>query len=494
MPLDLDDTIVALASAPGPALRGIVRVSGVETADIVARLFRPDEQSTHWRTTIVPRRFTGQLDLPTIIVPVPTALMYWPTRRSFTGQPMAELHLIGSVPLLEATIEHLCGSGARLARRGEFTMRAFLSGRIDLLQAEAVLGVIEATDHDELQKALSQLGGRITSRLGHLRVDLIALLGDLEAGLDFVEEDIEFITKAQIADRLETALMILRQLSDDSASRLPAGYRRRVVLAGLPNAGKSTLFNRLIGQQKAIVSPIAGTTRDYLTATLKLGSIEVELIDTAGWEDAADLIMERAQELRGEQVAASDLVVWCTAADLSEQDQADDKRLCHLATKQSASLLRVMTQADRWRAGNVNPLITAPTVGQSGDSRPPLADRVEMSINANSTEPIQSGLLHVSATSGQHIDELQSTLLSLLTGSNGSRSELLGTTAVRCRDSLHRTIQCLQNALTATAENRGDELISMEIRQALHELGTILGDVYTDDILDHIFSHFCIGK
>src|SRR5690606_21333647 len=137
MPLDLEDTIVALASPPGPALRGIVRVSGAETAEIVARLFRPDESSERWRTTRVPRRFTGHLELLSIMLPVPAALMFWPTRRSYTGQPMAEFHLIGSVPLLEATIEHLCERGARLARRGEFTMRAFLSGRIDLLQAEA---------------------------------------------------------------------------------------------------------------------------------------------------------------------------------------------------------------------------------------------------------------------------------------------------------------------------------------------------------------------
>ncbi len=286
MPLDLDDTIVALASPPGAALRGIVRVSGAETAEVVAKLFRADEASLNWQTTKLPRRFVGHLELSAIIVPVPAALMYWPTRRSYTGQPMAEFHLIGSPPLLEAAIEHLCECGARLARRGVFTMRAFLSGRIDLLQAEAVLSVIEATDHEELQKALSQLGGGITSRLGLVRGDLIALLGDLEAGLDFVDEDIEFITKTQISLRLDSALSLLHQLAADPAHRLPSGYRQRVVLAGLPNVGKSTLFNRLIGRHQAIVSPVAGTTRDYLTATLKLDGLDVELIDTAGWEDA----------------------------------------------------------------------------------------------------------------------------------------------------------------------------------------------------------------
>ena len=461
MPFDLDDTIVALASPPGAALRGIVRVSGAETAEVVTKLFRVDEDSaTDWRASKVPRRFVGHLELSSIIVPVPAALMYWPTRRSYTGQPMAEFHLSGSPPLLDAAIEHSCECGARLARRGEFTLRAFLSGRIDLLQAEAVLGVIEATDHEELQKALSQMGGGITSRLGPLRADLIALLGDLEAGLDFVDEDIEFITKPDIARRLDSARTVLNELAADSANRLPSGYRRRVVLAGLPNAGKSTLFNRLIGTQKAIVSPVAGTTRDYLTATLDLDGLAVELIDTAGWEDAADLITERAQELRAEQVAASDVVVWCTAADLSERDGIEDERLQSLARVRCPVMHRVQTRSD-------------------------LVDHAGRAIE---------GELRISAKTGANIDALRAILFRELAGSGSSRSELLGTTAVRCRDSLNRTVQSLQQASTAATEHRGDELIAIEIRQALHELGTILGDVYTDDILDHIFSRFCIGK
>jgi tRNA modification GTPase len=491
MPLDLDDTIVALASPPGSALRGIVRVSGLATADIVATLFCPDETSNSWRSSKLPRRFTGHLELSSIIVPVPAALMFWPTKRSYTGQPMAEFHLIGSPPLLEATIEHLCEKGARLARRGEFTMRAFLSGRIDLLQAEAVLGVIEATDHEELQKALSQLGGRMTSRLGQVRGDLIALLGDLEAGLDFVEEDIEFITKPEIARRLDEALLIVRQLAEDSASRLPAGYRRRVVLAGLPNAGKSTLFNRLIGQQKAIVSPIAGTTRDYLTATLPLDSMEVELIDTAGWEDAADLIMARAQELRGEQVSASDLVVWCTAADLSDLDQAEDEQLRRLAAKQSSAMIHVMTRVDLMMGGPDKS--NATTLLDKSNATALLDESNATALSDESNATIRS-VLSVSAETGHNIEALREMILACLNSANASRSELLGTTAVRCRDSLQRATQSLDHALTTTRANHGDELISMEIRSALHELGTILGDVYTDDILDHIFSNFCIGK
>lgn len=456
MPLDLDDTITALASAPGPARRGLIRITGEQTADVVSQLFQPDESSAAWRMSKIPRRFTGRLHVCSLAVPVPVALMYWPTRRSFTGQPMAEFHLTGSPPLLEATLEDICHHGARLARRGEFTMRAFLSGRIDLLQAEAVLGVIEATDHEELQKALTQLGGGVTSRLSQIRHDLIAILGDLEAGLDFVEEDIEFITKDEIVRRLSEALLFIERLASESATRLPSGYRRRIVLAGLPNAGKSTLFNRLTRSQKAIVSPVAGTTRDYVTATIQLGGMDVDLIDTAGWEVAEDLIMSRAQELRGEQLSSSDLVVWCSAADLTADEVPIDRDLFDKASQSSASLLQITTRAD---------------VCDSASSK-----------------------MHVSAETGLNLKELECELASRLTNSDGARSELLGTTAVRCRESLLKSRDCLVNARESAYANAGDEIISLEIRHALHELGTILGEVYTDDILDHIFSNFCIGK
>ena len=287
------------------------------------------------------------------------------------------------------------------------------------------------------------------------------MLGDLEAGLDFVEEDIEFVTKDEIARRLDAALELLRELSDVTSSRLPTGYRRRVVLAGLPNAGKCPLFKRRIGQQKALVSPIAGTTRDYLTATLRLDSLEVELIDTAGWEDAADVIMERAQVLRAEQVAASDLVMWCSAVDQSDQEKVDDARLRQLATARCPTLLGVTTRCD------LQPDVSFVDLGSN---------------------------FRVSAANGDGIEPLRHELQQQLAGSLGARSELLGTTAVRCRDSLQRTIQSLVHARSTTIELCGDELIAIEIRDALQELSTILGEVYTDDILDHIFSNFCIGK
>ena len=473
MTLNLDDTIAAIASAAGAGPRGIIRVSGQESLRIISELFEPTDVEAQRKTKQgrLPFRSEGFLKIPCIGVPVPAAVMTWPTRRSFTGQPMTEIHMIGSPPLLDATLEHVFRCGARAAGRGEFTMRAFLAGRIDLVQAEAVLGVIDATDHHELQTALTQLGGGVTERLRQIRTDLIALLGDLEAGLDFVEEDIEFITQQQIIDRLTDALSTIDQLSEESVARLPSGYMRRVVLAGLPNAGKSTLFNHLVGSDLAIVSAIPGTTRDYLTATLHWEGMAIQLIDTAGWETAVDLIMDRAQQLRGEQMQASDLIVWCSRAANTPADQRADQHLLNEVRSRGLLVVSIQTQAD----------LLPGKPGNTGSV-------------ADTAAAFSSGALAVSVHTGQGMDDLRPLLVSTLQSSLSSRGELLGSTAARCRDSLRIARTSLHSAIEATQFGMGDELISVEIRQCLHALSTILGEVYTDDILDHIFSSFCIGK
>jgi tRNA modification GTPase len=465
-----DDTIAASAAAAGSSERGIIRISGPGTVAAVAAVFREDGEADTWRNTKLPRRFPGFVRGAGIEAPIPAALCFWPTRRSFTGEVLAELHIPGCEPVLEAVLEELFQHGVRMARRGEFTLRAFLHGRIDLLQAEAVLGVIQAADHEELQLALGQLGGRITGRLQKLREDLIALVGDLEAGLDFVDEDIEFVSRSEISQRIEQARQLISGLLEDSAGKILAGYYRRVVLAGLPNAGKSTLFNALAGRDQAIVSPIPGTTRDYLSARILLDNVPVELVDTAGWEEPGEIIGAQAQRFREEQMRAADLVLWCSAADLSAQQVAEDQQLQTELLPQGTRCLVVRTRID---------LAANAAERQQHSAGGPMAAAAPVAV---------------SVTAGHGLDRLRTAAASVLTAGSQARSELLSASSVRCRNSLQRALDCLERAQQATRDELGDELLSLELRGTLRELQEVSGEVCTDDLLDHIFSQFCIGK
>lgn len=454
MPFNTEDTIAAVASPPGPAARGIVRVSGKDAVSLVNRLLDrplPDHGP--------PGRIPANVISETIGSPLPAQVLIWPGIRSYTGQPMIELHVTGSPPLLELLMGALLTAGARSAERGEFTMRAFLNGRIDLLQAEAVVGVIDAADHEELQAALTQLGGGLTQQLRDVRSSLISMLGDLEAGLDFVEEDIEFISSEDMIRRLTEGRQVLQRLLEESQDRLPSGYRQRVVLAGLPNAGKSTLFNQLADADLAIASTVAGTTRDYLSCPVTIDDVTFDLIDTAGWDDAADDIMQAAHERRYQQLSTADLVLWCTAADLSPEELSVSRRLLESAHQQSHRLIELITCVDRVPAQRRTPETAA-----------------------------------VSAVTGEGLKNAGQLIVAALTADKSSRHELLASTSTRCRDSIRRALTCMEAAIESASQQLGDEITAISLRESLAELRAMLGETWTDDILDHIFSSFCIGK
>ena len=454
MSLGLDDPIVAVATPPGAACRAVVRISGANVTSIVDRIL----------DVCVPKkgppvRITGHVVIESLGTPLPVNLLVWPGRRSYTGQSMAELHVIGAPPLLELLLTALIDMGARPAERGEFTMRAFLNGRIDLLQAEAVSGVIDAADHDELLSALMQLGGGITQQLREIRSTIIAILGDLEAGLDFVEDDIEFISKTELLTRLNDARSILKRLRNDARQRLPSDCRPRAVLAGLPNAGKSTLFNTLAQAELAIVSTIAGTTRDYLSCPITIGNTAIELVDTAGWDYPTDNIMIAAEELRQQQLNTADVVVWCSAADLTREERDTDRKLGNLAAAMACRFVSVVTCIDRVQSDN------------QSEKR-----------------------LRVSAVTGSGLDELRLQITDRLTDHQRSRGELLATTSLRCRNSIQQALSSIDCALDSAVQDLGDEITAISLRESLQELRSILGETWTDEILDHIFSSFCIGK
>lgn len=427
----VEDTIVALSSAPGPGARAIVRLSGPGARGVVTAVF--DGGLPAARTFA-----SGCVKLSGVPALLPAEFYFFRGPHTYTGQDLAEIHTVSSPPLIDRLIADLLAAGARAAQPGEFTMRAFLSGKKDLPQVEAVLAVIEATDETDLQAALAQLAGGVSQPLAKLRDDLLNLLADVEAALDFVDEDIEFVSNAdtiwRIGSGLAHLLNLKRQLDDRSVSRRPM----RIALVGEPNAGKSRLFNALIGADAALVSAEAGTTRDYLAHALHLGGHAVELIDTAGWQAATDSIEEQAQSLGRGQTDAADLVLVCVPVD------AEPPSILPRGT-----LLR--TKSD-----------LGPTTG----------------LAASAVAP--DGLI---------------ALLEFLTSSAAAFARpALAPSQSRCRHHIDAALADLRTAHNHAVFGDPPELLALALRQALDQIGAMAGSVYTNDLLDRIFSRFCIGK
>lgn len=458
VPLHPDDTIAALASAPGAAARGIIRVSGPRTKGVLESLFvnSPDGLPVTFSQP-VPWCYTGALQISALSRPLPADIYLWPNRKSYTGQPLAEIHTLSSPPILEAILAELFARGVRPAQPGEFTLRAFLAGRIDLTQAEAVLGVIDASNERELQTALDQLAGGLSTQIVGLRSDLVDLLADLEAGLDFADEAIDFVSHAAIVGRLGRSRDIVGELLDRTDDRMRPAPQARVVLAGPPNAGKSTLFNALARARSALVSDVPGTTCDYLAVDVTIEGVPVLLVDTAGYESAAEGIGLAAQKLRHEQMTAADLVISCQPADELGNRSADGPDADSFAAS-TDRILTVVTKCD-------------------------LLDAVDHSHG-----------IAVSAQTGIGLAELRTAIASRLSNPASGARQFVGTTAARSRDSLLKSQAALDRALAIAHDETDQELLAIEIREALDELGKIAGAVYTDDILDRIFSRFCIGK
>lgn len=444
---DVQDTIVAIATARGASERGAVRVSGPKAVAIVATL------SGEQLTCRSPQRYSDQslsIELAGVQRRLPVDLFVWPNDRSYTRQPSVEIHTIGSPPLLDAIVRACLAVGCRLAEPGEFTLRALLAGRIDLTQAEAVLSVIDARSDERLAAALEQLAGGLSTPLHRLRADLLGLLADLEAGLDFVEEeDVRFVEPDVLRHRLTEAAELveatLKQVADrDAAQRLP-----RVAIIGPPNVGKSRLFNALVEgsgvesqRPRALVADAVGVTRDMLAAVVEFDGVRIELIDTAGADETAaiDAIDGVARERLSAVLRDADVLVECRRAD-------------RIAGVLPSERIGVATMADL------------------------------------STVDVPAGWLSTSAARGDGLIELAAEIKARVIETT---HDALGVTADRARTGLVQAHDALVRALAAA--DVGDELMSLELREALDGLGRVVGEVVTDEVLGEIFGKFCIGK
>ena len=456
---DVDDTIVAIASPVGAALRGVVRVSGKKSLELLSKLILSNSLTTSLR----PVRISTMLAMNSELGNFPIDVLVWPTTNSYTGQPVVECHALGARPILEAIVAKFVSIGARPARPGEFTLRAFLAGRLDLVQAEAVLAVIDADSERQLSGALRQLAGGLTTHLQSARNQLLDLLAEIEAGLDFVEEDLHFISQQRIHQELTGVTEVIRVARQKLEQRRLTNERPRVVLKGLPNAGKSSLLNALAGYDFAIVSPQPGTTRDWLSVPAVTDGLALELVDTAGVDAmAAGAIEANAQMIANQQANQADLQILCI--DLSRE---------------------ILTNWELERLSQLFDRSRTLVVGTKADA-----------MNRLTPEGFPADALCTSSRTGEGIESLRRAIsLKLQTGLSDETesSHVVATTTQRCAASLGTASEAIDAAYNLVGLGM-DEIMAAELRIALDAIGEVTGQVYTDDILDRIFSRFCIGK
>jgi tRNA modification GTPase len=458
MRFDTESTICAIATGTEGAIRGAIRLTGPNAVHVAQQVCN-FKVPTKWESRIA-IRFPEQVTIPQLGL-VDVFVYLWPDHRSYTGQPTVEFHCLGNVIVLQSLQAKLIAAGSIMAQPGEFTLRAFLAGRLDLTQCEAVLGVIHAANDKSLNVALSQLAGGISTPLSHLRTSLVHLLADIEAGLDFVDEDIEFISRDQILSRLSDAELAIANLLSQMESRASQTFQLQVAIVGPPNAGKSTLLNMIGQRQVSIVSETPGTTRDYVRLRLELGGVQVDIVDTAGIEES-DLESPRgiAQQFTREQIANADLILYCLSVD---DDASVEWQPPHGENENTPPVWLLRTKCDL-----------------------PAKDRTLHGVYANT--------LLLSQNRHESVEPLLIALQHWANAKHESVNQVVPITAARCQSSLQRAIESIAMAHEAIAHSRGDEVVASEIRIALEEIGMVAGTVYTDDILDALFSRFCIGK
>ena len=446
----LRQTIVAIATAPGPAAIGIVRLSGARAVKIGAEIFshpaRITNAATHTAHVGMVVSKTGErLDSVLVLV------MHGP--HSYTGENSVEFHTHGGTVQSERVLQACIDAGALPALAGEFTFRAFYYGKMDLTQAEAVTDLIGARTEAAARVALQSSGGMLRKRLEGIRAELVMLRARCEASIDFVDDDIPQHEAPVIVGMIKSAQNKLQELIDTYSFGKLLREGARVVLVGPPNVGKSSLFNAILNNDRAIVTDVPGTTRDTLTEEIDLGGIPVILADTAGMREGGDKIeregMKRSRAYRDE----ADLIL--EISDVSRET------------------LEVSSSSDRTlRVGNKIDLIT---------------DQADSPGRLNGFD------CYVSATSGEGVTQLCERISRQLQGTPSSVDEV-AVSRRRHRDGLQASLDSLQKARSCLESSEPLELVALELQEACAAIDEIVGKVYNDEVLNRIFGEFCIGK
>ncbi len=449
-----NDTIIALSTPPGSGAIGVIRLSGPEAISLTNSVFSGKDLAKQATHTL---HFGLIKDGEVVVDEVVVSLFVGP--KSYTKEHVVEISCHGSNYIIQQIISLLIRKGARAAKPGEFTLRAFLNGAFDLSQAEAVADLIASDSKASHEVAMQQMRGGFSNELKDLREQLIHFASMIELELDFAEEDVEFANRDQLRELVNRINKVLQRLihSFEVGNVIKNGVP--VVIAGKPNVGKSTLLNALLNEERAIVSDIAGTTRDTIEDEININGVVFRFIDTAGIRETADVIEAKGVERSLEKMKQAKLIIYMVDA---QEEQAEVlKQLQDLAQQQTPYLFIV----------NKAELLTA--------------EQKEFYL--------EHGALLISAKTKQGMDVLENALLEKVNLSHINTSETL-VTNIRHVEALKQT----QNSLNRVLENIHNpvtsDFLAMDIKQALHYLGEITGTVTTDDLLENIFTKFCIGK
>jgi len=457
----VQDTIVAPATPPGAGAVGIIRLSGPAAIEILRSIWHPIS-----RTGLKSRRlYLGEVRDPTTGAAIDRALaVIMPGPRSLTGEDVAELHCHGGPFLIQRVIGLALGCGARMAERGEFSRRAFLNGRMDLTAAEAVADLISARGESALAQALAQLNGALQERVGALRDRLIAVAAHLEAEIDFSDEDLALPSRAEIAGRIAALRADVSILHESFARGRLMRSGARAAIIGKPNAGKSSVLNALLGVERAIVTPIPGTTRDMIEDTIHVGPFPLVIQDTAGLRASTDEVERIGIERTLTHAGEADLLIAVFDSSLPLEDE--DLRVLELC---------------RGRAG----------VALLNKSDLPQAIGVDDLRDCGLTIPA----VRVSALSGEGFEALRRELLATIEAFGGEhQGDAVAISRERHREALTQALAALATAAQSARGLMPPEIVAVDISIAADALASISGQVTNEDVLDAIFREFCIGK
>jgi len=469
------DTIVALATPSGAGAVAIIRVSGPEAIALVTTVFQSvsgkdlTRQKTH--TIHLGHIMDGNKTIDQVLVSV------FKNPNSYTGEDVAEISCHGSPFIQQQIIQLLLRKGCRIAQPGEFTLRAFLNGKMDLSQAEAVADLIASDNEASHQLAISQMRGGFSNELARLREELLNFASLIELELDFAEEDVEFADRTQFKQLIDRIENVLKRLIDSFAVGNVIKNGIPVAIVGEPNVGKSTLLNALLNEERAIVSDIAGTTRDTIEDELVIGGIGFRFIDTAGIRETKDVVESIGIQKTFEKIEQAQVVIFLV----------DSSQLSVIGGPLSIDHFKKDIEQIR----NKYPKKTLVTVINKKDliSTDILAHLAE----ELTTDNRQQLTLFISAKNKLGIDELKNTLLSFVnTGALKNQETIV--TNTRHYDALIKALEEIQKVQWGIAEGISSDLMAIDIRQALYHFGEITGQVTNDELLGNIFANFCIGK